>query len=541
MTLAFKARVQDSAVASYRYRVLTPIAFLTERGHAVELYDESRFDQYRAIVFSKAYKAADQALAQRARQAGKRVLLDLCDDHFFNPHDVPKYRQVRRDLLAMAALADGVICSTPVLARAVQREAGLKDPPAVAPDLYEQASVSASSPAPRDQPARLLWFGRHGSPNAAAGMGDLLLIREALASACALRPFELVVCSDSRERYDELFAGFPVPTRYVEWTPQSFDAELARADGVLIPLSDNPFVAAKTHNRLSLALSAGVPVVADRLDAYAEFGPFCVLGDWREGLETLLLRPEEARARAAGARAHLEAHWSIKAIAPRWEAALGLASSEPSRAAAGVVRAPESAAAMIPHAVTWLAGERRNDRPWLLAGPVASPEAVAAARAEGYLAMSLDDGFTRFEVDAAYVIDAEMLAAQAEALHANARFLLVPGDVHHRGWAAGRGLASWAVDLPVLRQFQDEGRLVRFDLWTGDAQGLFGDLETEEIPLRLLAQAGVRSVRCLGLDPVQPNLTGLDDLTSILDRNTGGIAELVRSGALSYAAYTVTS
>ena len=324
MTLAFKARVQDPAIASHRYRVLTPIRFLERRGHAVELYDPARQARYHGVVFSKAYKAEDQALAERLRAAGKEVVLDLCDDHFYNPADLPKYRQARADLLAMIALADRVTCSTPVLARSVQQHAGLKATPAVAPDVYEQAEASASAPSPPGQPARLLWYGRHGSPNAPSGMDDLRLIADPLARAFARRPFELTVCSDSRAAFDRLAPDLPVPTRYTDWSPQGLTAELGAADAVLIPLSQNPFVAAKTHNRLTLALSAGLPVVADHLDAYDEFAPFCHLGDWPGGLEAVLLRPQEARARAALASPYLKARWSETAIAPVWEAALGL-------------------------------------------------------------------------------------------------------------------------------------------------------------------------------------------------------------------------
>ncbi len=125
------------------------------------------------------------------------MILDLCDDHFFNPFDLPKYREARGNLLAMIDICDKVICSTPVLARAVQSHVGLSATPPVAPDAYEQAPVSAGPPTPPDQPARLLWFGLHGSPNAPAGIADLLLIRQALAEAHALRPFEIVVCSNS--------------------------------------------------------------------------------------------------------------------------------------------------------------------------------------------------------------------------------------------------------------------------------------------------------------------------------------------------------
>ena len=326
MTLAFKARTQDPAIASYRYRVLEPVRFLSDRGHAVEVFEPSHLASYDTVVFSKAYRAADQSLAQRLRAAGKRAVLDLCDDHFFNPEGLSAYQQAREDLIAMIALVDAVTCSTPVLARAVQREAGLAAPPAVAPDIYEQANAQAGPPTPPDRPARLLWYGRHGSPNAPAGLGDLRLIGDALAEAQVRRPFELTVCSDSRAAFEHLLSEFPVPTRYVEWTAESFTAELAATDAVVIPLSDNPFVAAKTHNRLTLALSAGVPVVADALDAYLEFAPFCHLGDWRAGLEAVLLHPQQARARAAQARPYLEAHWSAPAVAPLWEKALGLPS-----------------------------------------------------------------------------------------------------------------------------------------------------------------------------------------------------------------------
>lgn len=527
MTLAFRPRVQDPTIASYRYRVLEPIRFLKARGQAVELYDEAYFDRYSAVVFSKAYGPEDRKLARRLRAAGKRVLLDLCDDHFYNPADLPKYREARESLLAMIALCDQVVCSTPVLARAVQQHAGLAKTPAVAPDAYEPAGVTVGPPAPPDQPARLLWFGRHGSPNAPAGMADLLLIKDQLAEAHAKRPFELVICSDSLQRFEEVSAELPVPARFVAWTPESFSAELARADAVLIPLSDNPFVAAKTHNRLSLALSAGAPVVADHLESYEEFAPFSWLGDWRAGLEAVLLRPEEARARAGEAGPYLEQNWSAEAVAPLWEAALRLPARprEPGRVVTEPLRP-------VVHAWSWFGLEGRSRRPWLLAGDLAAAEAVEAARRQGLLVMSLGAGFRRFAADLACVVDAETLQAHGEALAANAAFVLVPADLHSRGWAAGRSLASWGADIPVLARLRDEGRLVRFDLWTGSEHGIEGDFASEEVPLRLLAKAGVRTVRTLGLVRPEPSVTGFEGLASIRERVTGGFAALARQTGL---------
>ncbi len=529
MTLAFVARARDPAIASYRYRVLAPIQFLTERGHAAEVYEEARFDSYRTVVFSKAYRAEHQALARRLRQAGKRVVLDLCDDHFFNPGRLARYDKARGELLEMIGLTDAVICSTPVLAAAVRREAGLTKAPAVAPDVYQRASVDASDPTPLDQPARLLWYGRHASPNAPAGMADLLLIRDQLATASHTRPLELIVCSDSAALFDDLFKGFPVPARYVEWSPASFAEELGRADAVLIPLSDNPFVAAKTHNRLSLALSAGVPVVADRLDSYEPFAPFCRLGDWRQGLEAVLTRPHEERARASGARAYLEAHWSARAVAPQWEAAMGLAP--------GSRRMTIEPGPAIVEAARWLSAERRNERPWLLVGAAARAEDVAVARRQGFLVMALGAAATRVEADLAYVVDAELIAEGGEALAAQARALLVPQDLHNDGWAAGRTLRSWAADLPVLRQLHEDDRLVRFALWTGGGDGVEGDFASDEVPLRLLAAAGVRRVHRLGLPEAGATTTGFEGLTTLAERNGGGVAALLAASGMSYGGY----
>ena len=515
MTLAFKARAPDPTIASYRYRVLEPIAFLKARGQQVEEFDPTYLDRYKTVVFSKAYGTEDRKLARRLKAAGKRVILDLCDDHFFNPLDLPKYREARQSLLAMIEICDKVVCSTPVLARAVQAHAGLGAAPPVAPDAYEQATVRTGPPTPLDQLARLLWFGRHGSPNAPAGIADLLLIKDALAEAHALRPFEIVVCSDSEARFAEVAPQLGVPARFVAWTQESFAAELSRADAVIIPLSDNPFVAAKTHNRLTLALSAGVPVVADRLDSYGEFAPFAWIGDWPAGLAAVLTRPEEARARAAEALPYLKAHWSPEAIAPLWEAALDLPARprEPGRVVTPPLRP-------VTPAWAWFAQLDRTRQPWLLVGEEADPAEVDAARRGGALAMSLGLGFTRTACDLAYVIDAETFQARGQALLENAAFVLVPFDLHGQGWAQGRSLASWGVNLEVLAQLRGEGRLVGFDLWTGSPHGLDGDFATDQVARTLLAKAGVRQVQALGVHPPRASVRGFEHLKTIGERRS---------------------
>ena len=118
----------------------------------------------------------------------------------------------------------------------------------------------------------------------------------------------------------------------------------------------------------------------------------------------------------------------------------------------------------------------------------------------------------RFAGDLAYVVDAETLESQGENLLAKAAFVLVPSDLHGQGWAAGRSLASWGADIPALAELRAQGRLVRFELWTGSPHGIDGDFATEAVPLALLRKAGVHDVRTLGIVAPEPNVSGFEGL-----------------------------
>jgi hypothetical protein len=522
--IAFKARVRDPAVASYRYRVLTAIQALRSLGCAAEEYEASRQGLYTAVVFSKAYGAEDQALARRLGESGVRTILDLCDNHFYNPRGLPEYDQAASDLRAMITVCDEVICSTPVLAAQVEIEAGLAYRPRVAPDFYEQAAARVGAPNPVTEPAQLLWFGVHGSPNAPAGMNDLLQIRAELAEAFALRPFELTICSNSAEAYDRLAPSLPVPTRYVEWSQPALEAELSAADGVVIPLSDNPFVAGKTHNRLTLALSAGAPVVADPLDAYRPFGDYAYLGDWRGGLSTLLRRPAEAFARAEPAEAFLKANWSAQALAPVWAEALGAQPATEARplttAATGGVQA-------------WLQAEGRNLRRWLIAGPEADPDTVAEARREGWLILALGAAARVLEADAAWIADIRTLEGAPEAVLSRAGVVWAPASPRESGVASALSLGGWVERSDALLTLKAAGRLFRAEPSDHDAEDLAGDYADEAAALRLLARAGVSLVRRIGMTQPRPGFEALQPYGA----RTGGAATVRRTTGVSYGPY----
>ncbi|WP_091739972.1 hypothetical protein [Phenylobacterium immobile] len=523
--IAFKARVRDPAVASYRYRVLTAIQALRSLGCAAEEYDRAREGLYTAVVFSKAYGADDQVLARRLAAAGVRVVLDLCDNHFYNPRGLPDYDQAASDLRAMIAVCDEVICSTPVLAAQIEIEAGLAYRPKVAPDFYEQAATRVGGAKPVSEPAQLLWFGVHGAPNAPAGMSDLLLIRAELAEAFALRPFELTICSNSEDAYDRLSPSLPVPTRYVEWSQPALETELSAADGVIIPLSDNAFVAGKTHNRLTLALSAGAPVVADPLDAYRPFAAFARIGDWGGGLAELLRRPAEAFARAAPAEAFLKANWSPQALAPIWAEALGAHRAAEPRALAVAATGGVQA---------WLQAEGRNLRRWLIAGPDADPDIVAAARREGWLVLALGVAAQRLEADAAWIADIRTLEDAPEAVLERVGVVWAPASPREDGVASALSLGGWTERSDALQNLKSAGRLLRAEPADHDHEDLAGDYADEAATLRILARAGVSIARRIGLGAPRP---GFEALQPYGARRSGGAAIVRRTTGISYGPY----
>ncbi|MBI5882777.1 MAG: hypothetical protein HZB91_06705 [Elusimicrobia bacterium] len=315
-------------IAGVRYRCLLPLAELRKRGFPVEPYRGSNRGRYKAVLFSKTYGPKDQELARDLRSRGRGVLLDICDNHFYNPEALPVYRRARRELLGMIQLTDRIICSTPVLAQTVAAEAGLEMPPAVVADPVDPSLRRASSApssaddAPRTGRPRLLWFGMHGAANAPCGMEDLLRISESLERLRRRWEFELVVASNDYWKFRRLLSGPGFPVSYVPWRMRTFPDILASAWAVLIPITPNPFTLCKSNNRLATALFASIPVVADGIPSYRELADFSCLDDWEGGLNAVFQQRPLVLAKAAKGREYLLGRYLPCHIADAWEKVL---------------------------------------------------------------------------------------------------------------------------------------------------------------------------------------------------------------------------
>lgn len=273
-------RSLTSDLASLRLRVLSPIKTLGHAAFAHRIFsltsdpadpaDPVRAEALKAevMIFSKSLLASNEDLARRATAAGVKVVFDLCDDHFADPHLGAHYR-------TMCALADQVVCNSPQMAALA--EPFCANPPLVIDDPYEGARRPARfDPA---TPLRLLWF---GSPlnleSLNAAFPDLveLSTRQPLSLTLLTQPSEPLAASC--RRFSEKY-GPALTTSTLSWSLPAQSTALAACDAVIIPTLPTAKYRAKSANRMVEALWAGRPVVAQPIPAYSPFADWTPVTD----------------------------------------------------------------------------------------------------------------------------------------------------------------------------------------------------------------------------------------------------------------------
>ena len=310
---------------------------LRELGIDAGLYDPSGAPPD-MLVLAKRYDTASVARARRLQARGTRVVFDLCDNHFHCEPPTPAWQR-RAELLREAVrTADAVTVSTLALADVVRAECDDVRALHVVGDAVEPVFVPSGiarwlHPVAEWQwqglerqllkerkagSLLLLWFGNHGSENAAGGMQDILRLRSALDSLAKRRRVSLTVISNHRPKYDALIGQLPVQGHYLGWERSTFSRAAAMHDIAVVPVDLNPFTSCKTNNRVATALMHGLAVVADPVPSYAEFAHCVRIGKWSENLESLAGDPRTRSAAVECGRSHIEQHWQLPNIARQW-------------------------------------------------------------------------------------------------------------------------------------------------------------------------------------------------------------------------------
>jgi hypothetical protein len=181
------------------------------------------------------------------------------------------------------------------------------------------------------EPFRIIWFGSHGSPNAPAGIDDILRINRYLEQASRIRSCELNVISNHRAKFETLAEKVPISCRYFEWSDDALMKAFAGANLVVVPITPNPFTKCKSNNRVATALWHGIPTIADRIPAYDELSEFAVLGDWEFGFEQALRFSREMRLRTAAGSVYVRMNFNQQRIAAEWRRAIKVVLSQPQK------------------------------------------------------------------------------------------------------------------------------------------------------------------------------------------------------------------
>lgn len=309
-----------STYASSRMRIIIPAQDLIKRGHKVnfatvateQLTDAAiNFCKHsQAVIFPKAFLAVHAMLADIARDAGAKVIFDICDNQFAGN----LYAENAR---AMAKRADLITCNTESMA-AIARQ--YSDAPCVViNDPYEGAAKPPRF-APDGNRLRLLWYGHESH------LGNLCDDITSLATAAMRTPISLTLLSTPGKGMEDVCEaiaaqyGDSFKARFVPWSLDAQWRELEYADVVVISTRPNDLTVVKSPNRLVSALRAGRMVIAHSLPSYEPFANAAWLGpNLDEGIAWVLQHRDSISDRIAGAQKIIEEQFSPRVLGRQWE------------------------------------------------------------------------------------------------------------------------------------------------------------------------------------------------------------------------------
>lgn len=262
-----------------------------------------------AIVIVKRIDQTIPELVAKARLYEVPVFIDFCDDMLAPGYVKNEFGVNLLRFLGIAPFLAGVTVPSAEMAQRIQsyvRDNGLRDLkvhniPDIAEtwDIYRATYESVTGlslpeqlppPTPSSTPGRkrIVWFGNYGASHSNFG---LYTLRPALKSMAAVNeeiPLELIVVSNSEPVFRALVHGCGFPTRYVPWSAPAVYAELEAADAALLTTGDDDFSVIKSSTRVLQAFAAGVPVIASKGAAVAEFDEAITIGRMKDALASVL-------------------------------------------------------------------------------------------------------------------------------------------------------------------------------------------------------------------------------------------------------------
>jgi len=188
-------------------------------------------------------------------------------------------------------------------------------------------------------------------------------------------------------------------------------------------------------------------------------------------------------------------------------------------------------------------------KPWLILGKGPSFCKRNQFDLSRFNTLSLNHVVREQPVKVAHVIDLDVIDTCSDSIRNNSQFLVMPWFPHVNKRAGTRNLCELTRCQPTLQLLDKEGRLLWYNLSTGrerhdDSPLVQVKFFSAEAAINLLAQAGVRTVRSLGIDGGTNYSQAFGDLKdktllangwSNFDRQFEGIARTILSTGVDYA------
>ena len=162
---------------------------------------------------------------------------------------------------------------------------------------------------------------------------------------------------------------------------------------------------------------------------------------------------------------------------------------------------------------SWFRSDADNsNREWLILGKGPSFERRHSFDLSSFNTVSLNHVVSALPVTIAHAIDLDVVDHCADALALNATYLLMPWIPHQDFKPGNESLDQLRQTHPTLRSFDEKGCLLWYNIWAPWYNPALKELMPPGIPsaragsfsavsvIDLLSQAGVRSIRTLGID-----------------------------------------
>ena len=152
----------------------------------------------------------------------------------------------------------------------------------------------------------------------------------------------------------------------------------------------------------------------------------------------------------------------------------------------------------------WIRSTSFDSKPWLLLGKGPTFSRRSEFPLSDYNLMGLNTVVREQTVDVAHIIDIDVVQASADALRDNCRFLVIARRPHERFRAGEKRLEDYFDELPVLRELDEQGRLVWYNAATsapvGDSPSIGVRFFSSEAAMNILGEMGAKTVRTIGID-----------------------------------------